>query len=111
MEMTVKEVLIAARAKIADPANWAKGSFATDKNGSPVWETSKDACRFCSAGAVYLACREFEVGYPAYVVPSHSAINALNRVMGDSVGKFNDTHTHAEVLAKFDEAIAAQGGE
>lgn len=109
--MTVKEVLIAARAKIAPIENWTQGSFAKNKNGSPVLETSESACSFCSAGAVYLACRELEGGYPAFMIPSLNALDELSRAMGQSVGHFNDTHTHAEVLAKFDEAIAAQGGE
>lgn len=106
MEMTVKEVLIAARAKIADPANWTQGEYARTLEGYPLDVHSRNAECWCSIGA--LACVMGDV-----VLAEHSASHkALEDVMGTRwIAEFNDTHTHAEVLAKFDEAIAAQGGE
>lgn len=111
MEMTVKEVLIAARAKIADPANWTQGSFAKDIDGCQVWPWDEDATCLCAMGAIAVSVG----GYDQHSIDSVFAtpyFDALSEVMGaGDVVQFNDTHTHAEVLAKFDEAIAAQGGE
>ena len=33
-------------------------------------------------------------------------MNYLGQFMGYPISRFNDTHTHAEVMAKWDEAIA-----
>lgn len=52
MTMTCREVLVAARALIADPKHWAKHSFALNKRGKPVSATSHSATCFCALGAV-----------------------------------------------------------
>lgn len=102
MEMTVKEVLIAARAKIADPANWTQGMLARDASGIPVEVCSSRAACWCAVGAVAESA-PYEL--------TNTTVEFLNKAAGMQIETFNDTHTHAEVLAKFDEAIAAQGGE
>lgn len=82
------QVLTEARALIAKPENWG-------------WYVYDDGRRMCAAGAV---CRANGVsrwhGGDAQI--------ALQRVTGCYLGSFNDTHTHAEVLAVFDQAIAAE---
>lgn len=106
MEMTVKEVLIAARAKIADPANWTQGESAKDANDRFCLPKSTLARCWCSIGALAAVIEDGSASEYFW-----KADDALARVMGTSTHRYNDTHTHAEVLAKFDEAIAAQGGE
>lgn len=103
--MTVKEVLIAARAKIADPAHWTQFEYARRISGFGVSPESTYAECWCAIGALASV-----VGDTARAEKS-APYNALLDAMGEDVDNFNDTHTHAEVLAKFDEAIAAQGGE
>lgn len=103
MEMTVKEVLIAARAKIADPANWTQGTLARDVHGTPVGVLSKRASCWCSVGAVAECSTSVDI--------TNEAMFLLAKVCEGPAEAFNDRRTHAEVLAKFDEAIAAQGGE
>lgn len=103
--MTVKEVLIAARAKIADPANWTQHDYARRKCGYAVNPTSTYAECWCAIGA--LAAVIGDTVRAEKSVPYFE----LRDAMGLDIDDFNDTHTHAEVLAKFDEAIAAQGGE
>lgn len=103
MEITVKEVLIAARAKIEDPKNWTQGECARDSKGKEVHSRNERAVCWCSIGAIAHASG-FYYGFD-------KTIAALESVIPGSISTFNDTHTHAEVLAKFDEAIAAQGGE
>lgn len=100
-EMTVKEVLIAARAKIADPVNWTQGEYARNADGADC--EGDDAVCWCAIGAIQESCDDYDT--------ARDALEYLHAVMGTYPYHFNDTHTHAEVIAKFDEAIAAQGGE
>jgi hypothetical protein len=98
--MTTLEILKAARAKIADKKNWTQGELGRDANGNPVTDASllaSQAVCFCASGALFLAGAS-EDGIDVWHV--------LSRSMGCFVPKFNDSHTHAEVLAAFDKAIA-----
>lgn len=81
---TPKEVLVAARAVIEKPENWCQR----------FWE---DGGRRCAASAVGSVCQSQD--------EYNSAYNVLRQQMGDMVSSFNDTHTHAEVIAAFDKAI------
>jgi hypothetical protein len=78
--------LIAARELIEDEANWL--------NRQPT-DDEQDNGRHCSITAIHAA------GY------DWRSCSALLCAMGMPVPEYNDTHTHAEVLAKFDAAIAA----
>lgn len=99
--MNIKEILIAARAKIERPENWTKGVFARDPQGRDVAPTSKTAVCWCTIGAITAT----GVGYDDEALAS----NYLRREIDThdkSIWKFNDTSTHAEVLAMFDRAIS-----
>ena len=93
---TVKEILSAARAIIANEENWTQGRYAKDKDGSSIGVNCSSAVCFCSIGAIYKITMS----------PSH-AMEVLRKHMGDSIMAFNDGHTHKEVLAAWDEAIAS----
>jgi hypothetical protein len=80
--MTTKDRLIAGRNRIEDPANWGQG-LSFDRPGT-----------FCAAEAV-------GSDDAAEASASRAAIGST------SLTRFNDTHTHAEVLAVYDRAIAA----
>jgi len=73
-----------ARELISDPKKWGKGSY--EKDG-----------RYCALGAVY-AC-----GGGAYDLDD--AALCLGGYLGSAIS-FNDTHSHDDVLALFDWAIA-----
>lgn len=92
--MTVKEQLVAARKLIDTPEKWGQKEY-----------VSEDAQRICASEALRRARGgEFfaQVNSPAY--------RALQSEMsGKLVCAFNDEHTHAEVLAAFDRAIAKEG--
>jgi hypothetical protein len=96
--MTTLEVLKAARELISDEKRWTQREFSRDADGNPLGsdEVSAGVC-FCAVGAL-LRCegRIFSESYEA-LSESMEAV---------TVSYYNDTHTHAEVLAKFDEAIA-----
>jgi hypothetical protein len=87
--VTALDVLKAARERISDPKRWCKGVY---------FDPATNQC--CMQGAVWHASE-----------PSLArglASEALRKLAQTSLPAFNDTHTHAEVLALFDEAIAAE---
>ncbi len=105
--MTPAEVLRAARKLIERPEAWTQGVHAKDQTGCEVLSAAKTAVCFCAAGAINRIVRECQATtddlYGLYAITHNFLIGA----MGDSVGGFNDSHTHAEVLAAFDRAIDA----
>lgn len=96
--MTPKEILIAARAKIADREHWTTGAFARAKDGLTRRPDNVDAVCWCSIGAIE------SIGDWRAVENSNAKILLRLAVGGSAVG-FNDSHTHDEVLAVFDKAI------
>lgn len=87
--MTTKQILVAAKALIDTPEKWGRGP----------WRE-----QLCIADALAKACGPELVGYT-------DARLAFKRMLprGMTPPEYNDDPetTHAEVMAKFDEAIAA----
>jgi hypothetical protein len=106
--MSAKQLLVAARAVIEKPENWTQAAYAREgKDGRAVSTNHPDATCFCSIGAVYRAANDLGL-------PRSEALSALGE-QADKYGyftihSFNDSHTHEEVLALFDDAIAAIPG-
>jgi hypothetical protein len=102
--MTQLEILKAARALITPEGAWTTGDLARNFKGEAVNSRSPHAVCWCMSGAVRTAS--------FYTSDWVAGIDALGKVMSCSVPKFNDApgRTQAEVLAKFDEAIAALEG-
>ena len=96
---TPKQTLIAARALIADERRWTKRAKARDEYGLIATPTDERAICFCSIGAIEKVCCRY--------VEQINARQQLNSVISMSLSIYNDTHTHAEVLAMFDKAIEA----
>lgn len=89
--MTTVEVLRTARGLIDTPDKWSESGWG--------W----DGVRRCAVQAIVDAdpsCDRDCTSSPAYY--------ALRRALGGNVGEFNDAHSHAEVLALFDKAIATE---
>jgi hypothetical protein len=83
----VVEVLQKARALIEKPEDWSPAGWSNDAR------TTRCAARAISH---------------AHGVDEYSGGDAqafFQKVIGCYAGDFNDTHTHAEVLAAFDKAI------
>lgn len=101
----VKQLLMSAKALIQDPNNWTQHVLARDGRNNLVSIASDDACKYCAEGAAMKVTAHSEghiweqVRYALYIALPLSA---------GSVVAYNDTHTHEEVLALFDRAIAAQ---
>jgi hypothetical protein len=102
--MTPLETLKAARALITDPAKWTQGAQARDKRGQPFSTHNDNAVCWCALGAIE------KVADP-YSEEAYEAAKKLRSISPNgTVSDFNDTHTHVEVLALFDAAIAELEG-
>jgi hypothetical protein len=102
--MTPLETLKAARQLITDPAKWTQGEAARDHNGKGVLAYGEDAVCFCALGAIRnvvgMDDDAFDLVFDTF----------RDKAKVKLVACFNDTHTHAEVLALFDAAIAELEG-
>lgn len=100
--MSPHDLLKAARALIAEPERWTQGACARDTSGRACTTVSPHAVRYDTIGALDAAGSD-DRNY-------NEARRALLVAIGDPVcglSGWNDTHTHAEVLAGWDAAIAA----
>ena len=102
--MTTAEILKAARGLIDTPEKWTQGAWSRSRG-----EHYTPYC-YCSAGA--LARVATGVPNPTssqfFALESSIALLALEAWMGGDIVEFNDTHGHADVMAAFDRAIAAE---
>jgi len=96
------EQLIAARALIADKANWTQTRLARDEYGTSVDPSVPDACRFCAVGAAIRVVGDQEPATAMVNVLDKAAWRLFKRLVVD----VNDARGHAETLRVYDEAIA-----
>lgn len=90
--MTTLEILEKARERISDPEKWCQ-------------DTGEDGEKRCMVTAV----REVsEFGCEAQAAAFRALRAALGVHFDNRLATYNDTHSHAEVLAAFDRAIAAE---
>ena len=111
--MDTVEILKKARELISDESRWTQGWYAKNNNGAWTSWIGPDAVCFCSIGAMAHVSKD-----AVFVIESSPAFAALASAMQEDhdqhenvVAEFNDMHTHAEVLAAFDRAIAAVSKE
>lgn len=100
MTMSVHETLKAMRELLSDEKRWTQGANAKDAMGRRVHECGCYATKWCLAGAYTkiaggMAFDDYRDFWRALCGDEGSAVD------------FNDTHTHAEVIAKLDDAIKA----
>ncbi len=88
--MDARQILVEARAKIADPSNWTTDAQKLTSAGP-----------YCMVSACANACRGVWDNFHIIAKVLAGAVGTTN------VPEWNDTHTHAEVLAAFDKAIAS----
>ncbi len=99
--MTPLQILTAARNKIAKPEHWTQGESCRNSSGQPC--AAQVATCFCSIGAIGTVAGEDWEAEQAAMDMLRRAIDPSRPLLG--LATFNDTHTHAEVLAAFDKAI------
>jgi hypothetical protein len=113
--MTTLEMIKAARLRIAKPEAWTKFNLArTAIGGEAVMATSERATCWCSIGALNKEWNPIEArswdenpGWTEYN-ESVAQMQATLRGMGfdGSLARFNDSHSHDDVLEVFDKTIA-----
>ncbi len=98
--MTTLDVLKAARERISDPSRWCQQRLR-------IWSywTRNEAVAWCAVGAVLDSAEEMT---PTGPLASRAMAALSAKVAPMSLPYFNDTHSHVEVLALFDRAIAAE---
>jgi hypothetical protein len=102
---TPLDLLVEARALIAERKNWISGAYAQNEHGREVNPRSEQACKFCSLGAIQRAYANRNIVDPSVgLFVDYEARHALEKVVG-SIALFNDKHGHPQVLAAWDKAI------
>ncbi len=102
--MKNSEILSQARALIEKPENWCQGSYARLADGREAFYENRNACSFCSVGAVRRVQKDNEL--PAGIFyDTYGVKYLLADAMEGHILRFNDSRTHAEVLQAFDKAI------
>lgn len=98
--MTTLELLKAGKEVIQDPNKWSRGSMARKGDGTPTYESDPDATRWCSIGILYKLMPKLG---PKYEEADHLLREASGSA--EYFGFWQDSHTHAEVMAVWDRAI------
>lgn len=95
----IKQILVAARAKLQAPEAWTKGADAKTADGRVTAPLEPGAERFCAYGAMIVVS-----GGGEYRAAQHFRVaNGITGLVSD----WNDQsdRTHEQVLAAFDKAI------
>lgn len=107
--MTNLEILIEARALIADKSHWTHEVFANTSNGIPVLPNSHRATKWCAIGAL----RKIVGDDSNSLHGIDSPIRQLNLVALDlyqmNIANVNDRLGHQSVLKVYDLAIKTSG--
>jgi hypothetical protein len=109
----VTQLLTAARGLIDTPAKWTKGTNARNLWGDSVSPYLYEATCFCSLGALSKASQRPPLDSPLVSKNRQEAVLYLTKAIhsitgrdeGVSIASFNDSSTHEEVMAAFDNAI------
>jgi hypothetical protein len=100
----VKDTILKALALIENPEAWTQGASAQDSAGLPVPPESPQACRWCILGAIDKASN---YDYNRWLEATRQIRDVLRgKATSISIAAFNDSHTHAEVLALLRKAAA-----
>lgn len=112
--MTDVELLIEARALISDPNRWVQNALVATVEGAPLPSPSSPGiARYCMLGAIVCLTDPAEVDYLTSrrtITSTMLLRKALGRITGEptrwhAIPDYNDSHTHEEVLAVYDDAI------
>lgn len=98
-DQTPLAILRRARARIATPERWTRGVIALTLRGFTADASDPDAAQWCAIGAIVA---ESDVGDSA---DARGVLRSALRIT--SISDWNDSHTHEEVIAGFDKAIAS----
>ncbi len=101
------EILRAIGERIREPSRWTTAADARDLNGTNVDPLEANAVCWCWYGALCIEARRSASGRDGAIRYMRLAADVR------AIDEFNDTHTHAEVLAANARAIelAEENGE
>lgn len=108
--LSAYELLKRAKVVIEDPRQWCQGHFGYDADGNMCCASYHGCAKRCALGAVrYIVERDIDI--TDQTVMHDRAVKLMRRsifgnvTITDSVAKFNDKATHAQVMELFDRAI------
>ena len=95
------------RELLTPPERWTKGAYARDSKGRIIFGDDKKAVCFCTIGAHQHVLGDGDSWY------SDDVDSMFERIGIQIVSEWNDdpSTTHADILAKLDEAIAVARAE
>lgn len=102
----VLSTLNKVRDLLTDPAKWTQNTSARNADGHEEIIESPAATCWCLYGAI-LKVRDPEG--PAF--GSEVTLDYLDDSLDMAIGRFNDTHTHAEVIQFLDKSISKLASE
>ena len=104
-----KQVLVNARALIADPEHWTSHALAYTADGQLVGWHNRAASKWCAVGAIYRAAYDLVGDQKEAIRIGNELANSIcpRRWLPSALPRINDRRGHAAVLAVFDKALAA----
>ena len=102
--MKPSELLIKAKAVIADPKHWTQGSYAKVAEGRNVGPAKPDAVCWCSIGAIDKVAHE-ESTYAARFAATRYLAVVSDKYGSSGIPDFNDNSSHETVMKAWDKAI------
>jgi len=93
---TDREIFQEAFAKVRNPETWCQVDMYTDADGVPC--ASWLGVKFCSIGAIARACGNTRLVEPEIALESPVYKALKSALPQESLSRFNDTRTHAEVV-------------
>ncbi len=96
---TTLQILTEGFELIRNPNHWTQGILAMGIEGEVYSDPTDPACTcWCSVGALMKVINDSDS-------PPIHAYKALENAAGAPLARFNDSHTHAEVLQLWEKAI------
>lgn len=105
MSATVRDILVAARARIADRRCWTRWHVARDRQGRTVAPQDDRAVRWCAIAAVSVEGDRSAIGYDVRQGALVRLRRAARQLGHEGPSQLNDRAGHAAVLEMFDAAI------
>ncbi len=102
--MKPSELLVKAKAVIADPKHWTQGWYAKDAKGYSTGPSTSKAVCWCSIGAIDKVAHE-ESTYAARFAATRYLAVVSDKYGYSGITDFNDNSSHKVVMKAWDKAI------
>ena len=102
--MKPSELLIKAKAVIADPKHWTQDVYAKDAKGHHTGPSTPDAVCWCSLGALKKVAHEENANGACFAATEYLAV-VSDEFGCSSIPDLNDHSSHETVMKVWDKAI------